>query len=73
MSIDVKERILKTILDNKLIDRGDHIVTGLSGGPDSVCLFSVLMELREELGFTLEAVHVNHMFRPGLADRKSVV
>ena len=68
MSIDVKERILKTILDNKLIDRGDHIVTGLSGGPDSVCLFSVLMELREELGFTLEAVHVNHMFRPGLAE-----
>lgn len=42
---------------------------GLSGGPDSVCLFSVLKELSEELDFALYAVHVNHGFRPGDAEQ----
>jgi tRNA(Ile)-lysidine synthase len=33
-----------------------------------VCLFSVLNELKDDLGITLHAVHVNHGFRPGAAD-----
>ncbi len=41
---------------------------GLSGGPDSVCLFSVLKDLSEDMDFALYAVHVNHGFRPGDAD-----
>lgn len=68
MDNKVKKTIEKTIGDNHLIEKGDHIVLGLSGGPDSVCLFSVLYELAEEMGFTMEAVHVNHMFRPGAAE-----
>ncbi len=68
MKVDVLKTVKKTIEHNELIQKGDHIVLGLSGGPDSVCLFSVLMKLSKELGITLEAVHVNHKFRPGAAE-----
>ena len=47
---------------------GEHIVTGLSGGPDSVCLFHVLLSLQEELDLKLYPVHINHKFRPGAAE-----
>lgn len=66
--IMVKETIRQTILKQKLIDQGEHIVIGLSGGPDSVCLFHVLKQLAEEMEFSLYAVHVNHKFRPGAAE-----
>ena len=64
----VKKNIKNTIVKNNLINAGEHIVIGLSGGPDSVCLFSVLAELQDELQITLHAVHVNHGFRPGAAE-----
>ena len=45
--------------------QGEKIVIGLSGGVDSVCLLYVL----KDLGFSLEAVHVNHGIRGAEADR----
>ena len=45
-----------------------HIVLGLSGGPDSVCLFNVLMELAPDMNLTIHPVHINHKFRPGAAE-----
>ena len=39
---EMKKKILKTITEHNLITEGMHIVLGLSGGPDSVCLFDVL-------------------------------
>ncbi|QHI72783.1 tRNA lysidine(34) synthetase TilS [Aminipila terrae] len=51
-----------------MIEKNEHIIIGLSGGPDSVCLFNALMNLSDELQFTLSAVHVNHKFRPGAAE-----
>ncbi|MGD1074773.1 MAG: tRNA lysidine(34) synthetase TilS [Thermodesulfovibrionales bacterium] len=38
---------------------------GLSGGPDSVCLLTVLNTLRDELKLRLYAVYVDHGLRPG--------
>ena len=64
----VREEILKTIEEYNLIEKGHHVILGLSGGPDSVCLFDVLDGERKETGFTLSAVHVNHMLRPGAAE-----
>ncbi|MCL1808764.1 MAG: tRNA lysidine(34) synthetase TilS [Clostridiales bacterium] len=61
--------VKNTIEKNELLDKGDHVIVGLSGGPDSVCLFSVMLELKEEYRLGLQAVHVNHMLRPGDADR----
>ncbi len=61
----VKERIIK----DRLIEKGDHVVLGLSGGVDSMCLFSILLKLQKTLDFTLVAVHINHMLRGEEADR----
>ena len=65
----VTKEVKNTILKYGLIQKGDHVIAGLSGGPDSVCLFFILMELKEELGFNMQAVHVNHMLRPGDAEK----
>jgi tRNA(Ile)-lysidine synthase len=61
--------IKKTIAEHSLIENGMQVVVGLSGGPDSLCLFHVLASLRGELGFGLAAAHVNHGLRPGAAER----
>ena len=45
-----------------------HIVVGLSGGPDSLCLFDVLCSMAREWDLKLYPVHVNHKFRPGAAE-----
>ncbi len=44
------------------------IVIGLSGGPDSVYLLHRLVEMREELGLTLFAAHLDHEWRSTSAD-----
>ena len=56
--------IKKYIEDNALLAPGQHIVMGLSGGPDSVCLFHALLSLSEEWDLTLHPVHINHQIRP---------
>jgi len=59
----IADKVKKNIEEKKLIDKGDMVVLGLSGGPDSVCLFSILQGLRDEIGFEMSCVHVNHMLR----------
>ena len=48
---------------NSMIEKGDRIVIGVSGGADSVCLLHVLNELSKEEDVQLFAVHVNHGIR----------
>lgn len=64
-----EDKIRKTIEDKGLIAPKQHIVIGLSGGPDSVCLFNALKSLADEMELTIHPVHVNHKFRPGAAER----
>ena len=47
----------------KMLEKGDQIIVGVSGGADSVCLFHVLLELQREYGLTLYVIHVNHGIR----------
>ncbi len=63
------QKTLETIRKHNLIEDNMHIVIGLSGGPDSVCLFDILKTLSVEMNLTLHAVHVNHKFRPGAAEQ----
>lgn len=48
---------------------GDRVIAGVSGGADSVCLFLMLLELREKIGFDLIVVHVHHGLRGEAADQ----
>jgi tRNA(Ile)-lysidine synthase len=66
-------KIQAYIEQNQMIAPGDHVVAGVSGGADSVCLLFVLWEMKEALSFTLEAVHVNHMLRKEAADDAAFV
>ncbi len=61
-------KILTTIQENHLIEPGDGVVIGVSGGHDSVCLLHVLQSLVESLQLKLYAVHINHMLRGKEAD-----
>lgn len=51
-----------------MIEKGDRIIAGVSGGADSVCLLFVLLELQKKYPFELTAVHVNHGLRGEAAD-----
>ena len=57
----VYDRMKQTVLDHQLIEDGDGIVVGLSGGPDSVCLLHTLYRLSKEKDIKIYAVHLNHM------------
>lgn len=52
-----------------LVNSGDCLVVGLSGGADSSCLLNVLLNLHQELGLKIFAVHINHGLRGENADR----
>ena len=52
-----------------MIESGDRIVAGISGGADSVCLFFALLELQKEMDFAFYAVHINHGYRGEASDR----
>ncbi len=59
----LEQEILKTIKKYNLIQKGDKIVIGVSGGPDSICLLNVLNNLKKELEIEIFVAHVNHMIR----------
>lgn len=57
------ESAVKTIKEYNMINKGDSIVVGVSGGPDSICLINLLSEIKEIYDLKLYVVHVNHMIR----------
>ena len=59
----LKENVLKTIKKYNLINNGDKIIIGVSGGPDSICLLHVLNSLKKDFNIELFVAHVNHMIR----------
>ena len=64
MKQNILEKIKDTIKKYNMIEPGDGVVVGLSGGPDSVCLFHSLCSLRKELEIRdITAVHINHGLR----------
>ncbi len=61
--IDIIEKVLRTIDEYKMLAEGDRVVVGLSGGPDSVCLFHILWRLKERFHLQIFPVYVNHHLR----------
>ncbi len=59
----VEQQFLKTLAKYKMINKGDTIIIGFSGGTDSLSLFILLHKFKEQLQINIEAVHVNHQLR----------
>ena len=59
------------IKENHMIEKGDTVLAGVSGGGDSVTMLYILKEYQKELEFTLRVVHVHHGIRGEEADRDS--
>ncbi len=53
----------ETIKKHNLIQRGDKILIGVSGGPDSLTLLLQLFSLKSKLGLTLHIAHLDHRLR----------
>ena len=65
----MREKVRAFMEKYHMVTAGERVLLGLSGGADSVCLFHLLRELQEPLGFSLLAVHVNHNLRGAEAGR----
>lgn len=65
---NLMEKVLKYIREQKLLKAGDRVAIACSGGADSVALFRVLLDLREDLGIVLSVVHFHHQIRGAEAD-----
>lgn len=63
------DKIFSFIKKYNMINQGDTVICGLSGGADSVCLLVVLAEISRSAGFSVKALHVNHCLRGEEADR----
>ena len=57
----VAKKTTKAIIEHALIEDGDRVMVGLSGGKDSWALFQILDTLRQRapIDFTLVAVNIN--------------
>lgn len=63
-----RNHIIDTIIDSGLIAQGSAVITGVSGGPDSLCLLHALNSIADMYDLILVPVHVNHMLRPEAYD-----
>ena len=55
--------VVEAIEEFQMIENGDRIVVGVSGGADSVALLLQLAEYRKTKDYTLQVFHLNHMIR----------
>ena len=57
--------VLKTIKKYNLIQENDKIVVGVSGGPDSMTMLDIFVNIKksEKIRFDFVVAHVNHMIR----------
>lgn len=63
------QKIEQYMVQQNMIEPGDVVVVGVSGGADSICLVHILAGLREKLQFDIKAVHIHHGIRGEEATR----
>ena len=69
----LQEKVLNTIKKHNLIQKGDSIVIGVSGGPDSMALLDVLYNIKDLLDIKIAVAHINHMLREEADDETKYV
>ena len=58
-----EEKVFSFLEKYKMIQPGDKVILGVSGGADSVCLLFLLLEYQKKTAFEMLAVHVDHGIR----------
>ena len=69
----LEQKVLKYIQEHKLVEAGDRVLVGVSGGPDSLCLLHLLNRLAPRLKISLAVGHLNHGIRPEAAGEAEMV
>ena len=69
----MKDKVIKTIKKYNLINKGDKIVLGVSGGPDSISMLDILNSIKDEIGFEIYVAHINHLIREEAIDDEKYV
>ncbi|MCR5702004.1 MAG: tRNA lysidine(34) synthetase TilS [Lachnospiraceae bacterium] len=59
----MKDKVVKYIEEHNMLNEGDSVVVGVSGGADSMALFEVLLSIRESRKLSIYVVHINHGIR----------
>lgn len=59
----ILSKVRKTIETKNLLEDGDRVLVCVSGGPDSMALLHVLMELRGQYDIEIFVAHLNHALR----------
>ena len=65
---EIKRKVFSFIEERKLIQEGDRVIAGISGGGDSVCLFWMLLAYRSRCPFSFAVAHINHGVREEAAE-----
>lgn len=63
------EKFKNFIEENNLIDKGDTIVSAVSGGSDSVFMLEMLLAIKDDYNLKIIVSHVNHGLRGAEAQR----
>jgi len=66
------EKVRKLIIKEKLIEKGDNVLVGVSGGIDSTVLLNLLVSFQKGLPFHIGVAHVNHLLRGEESERDEV-
>lgn len=61
--MDTREKVFAYIREHRMLQAGDRVVTGVSGGADSVCLLFLLLEWQKVCPIDIAVVHLNHGIR----------
>ncbi len=59
----IEQKIFKFVTKYQLIENGDKIVLGVSGGPDSIAMLNILHKISKEINFEIFVAHINHGLR----------
>lgn len=70
MKKEMIKEIFNSIEEHELLKKGETVVLGFSGGPDSVFLLEILMEYKSKIDRDLKVVlvHINHLLRGEASD-----
>jgi tRNA(Ile)-lysidine synthase len=67
----VLDQFKRAIDCQRLVEKGDRLIVGVSGGVDSMVLLHLLFACREAFDLSLIVAHVNHGLRPAESEKEA--